>query len=80
MTLDAHVAGIWCGQIGGGVGTCRGANNYQGLGFIGPYWRINWKGTWKMKWKLGFYRHSDPYYGPIVLYTCGVGYLKQTSK
>ena len=20
MTLDAHVTGIWCGQIGGGVG------------------------------------------------------------
>ena len=23
MTLDAHVTGIWCGQIGGGVGTIR---------------------------------------------------------
>ena len=24
MTLDAHVTGIWCGQIGGGVGKIRG--------------------------------------------------------
>ena len=23
VTLDAHVTGIWCGQIGGGVGNCR---------------------------------------------------------
>ena len=23
MTLDAHVTGIWCGQIGGGVGNLR---------------------------------------------------------
>ena len=23
MTLDAHVTGIWCGQIGGGVGNVR---------------------------------------------------------
>ena len=23
MTLDAHVMGIWCGQIGGGVGVIR---------------------------------------------------------
>ena len=23
MTLDAHVTGIWCGQIGGGVGKPR---------------------------------------------------------
>ena len=24
MTLDAHVTGIWCGQIGGGCGYCLG--------------------------------------------------------
>ena len=24
MTLDVHVTGIWCGQIGGGVGKIRG--------------------------------------------------------
>ena len=23
MTLDAHITGIWCGQIGGGVGRIR---------------------------------------------------------
>ena len=23
MTLDAHVTGTWCGQIGGGVGNYR---------------------------------------------------------
>ena len=23
VTLDAHVTGIWCGQIGGGVGKVR---------------------------------------------------------
>ena len=23
MTLDAHVTGIWCGQIGGGVGISK---------------------------------------------------------
>ena len=23
MTLDAHLTGIWCGQIGGGVGKLR---------------------------------------------------------
>ena len=31
MTLDAHVAGIWCGQIGGGVGLVRVLGVYLGL-------------------------------------------------
>ena len=30
MTLDAHVTGIWCGQIGGGVGIYR-----VHIGFMG---------------------------------------------
>ena len=28
MTLDAHVTGIWCGQIGGGVGRFSMARFY----------------------------------------------------
>ena len=32
MTLDAHVTGIWCGQIGGGVGRARDDNRLWGLG------------------------------------------------
>ena len=34
MTLDAHVTGIWGGQIGGGVGRFRGyiGSRVWGLG------------------------------------------------
>ena len=39
MTLDAHVTGIWCGQIGGGVGISR---NPYSLSFEG-------NATWKRR-------------------------------
>ena len=29
MTLDAHVTGIWCGQIGGGVGNPQNRLDYN---------------------------------------------------